>query len=279
MAVNPSWGLMQPVDIGGTFQAAFQQGKQQRAQSETQNALAALAQDPNADINALAKYNPQLVMQVNQQRAAQQQKAQQAQVMGDALTGNPQAQRQVAYFDTDLYLKLQGQEREQAKEGLKAVSRLAAWADTPEKFDAAVRKLGPDGAEYIGRFADREVIMAQADNLRQFMEDQKPDIGVIPGGAAVYGKNAAGASIASDYGTPINGPQASPQAPPQQGGGQSATYATPDQVATLKASMGEQGAMEYLQSRGIAAPEDIKSVNGQEYFLVNGQWFDNPEGR
>lgn len=274
MPVNANFGILRPVDVGGRFQQSFQQGKQQRAQSETQNALSALAQDPNADINALAKYNPQLVMQVNQQRAQAAQKARQAQTTGDALTGNPQARGQVAYFDPELYLKLQGSDKEQAKESLAGISQVLQWADTPEKFDAVVRQMStadPSFQEYLGRFGERESILAQAGDLVKAMT---PEIGYVPADSLAYGKNAAGSTVLGATAQP-QGAQPAPQAPPQQGGGQGATYATPEQVATLKASMGDQAAMEYLQSRGIDAVEAITEIDGKQYFQVNGQWFEN----
>lgn len=68
---------------------------------------------------------------------------------------------------------------------------------------------------------------------------------------------------------------------PQSGdtGGRKASYATPEQVATLKESMGEQAAMQYLQSRGIDAVEAIRDVDGRQYFQINGQWFENTEAQ
>lgn len=271
MPVDANFGILQPVDIGGRFNQSFQLGKQQRAESETDAALASLAQDPNADISGLAKYNPRFVMQVNAQRQQQQQAAQQAQTTGDALTGNPQARGQVAYFDPELYLKLEGRDREQAKQGVEAVAQAALWADTPQKWDAIVAQI-PGAEEYRGRFGEREAIIAQAGEMKSLLDSQKPGIGYVPDGASAYATNTAGETVLQA----LNGQQGQPQ--PQQGpqgGGKPATYASPEQVATLKASMGEQAAMQYLQERGIDAVEAIKNVGGKEYFQINGQWFEN----
>ncbi|ASK88458.1 hypothetical protein [Sphingorhabdus sp. SMR4y] len=212
MPVNANFGIMQPVDVGGSFMQAFQYGKQQRAQSETQNALTALAQDPQADVNALAKYNPQLLMQINQQRAQQQQ----AKTVGDALTGNADARGQVAYFDPDLYMQLQGEERKQAKDAVSSVAQAALWADTPQKWDAIVGQMtqsDPAYQQYIGRFAEREAIIAQAGEIKALLEQNEPSIGYVPADAQAYAKNAAGETVLQA----LNGQQPQPAAPPPPG--------------------------------------------------------------
>lgn len=281
MAVNPSWGLLQPVDIGGGFQQSFQQGRQQRAQAETQNALARLAQDPNADINDLAKYNPQLLMQVNQQR----QKAQQARTTGDALTGNPQARDQVAYFDPEMYLKLQGNERTQAKEGLTGISQVLQWADTPEKFDAVVRQMStadPSYQQYLGRFGEREAILAQAGDLVKAMT---PDIGFVPADSLAYGKNAAGSAVLGATGQPTSQTtQTVDKATGQRiiTGWKQAGYATRDQIEVIKASMGgnQQAVDQYIQNQGLAVVDAVQTgPDGREYYLINGKVYDNPRGQ
>lgn len=191
MPVNANFGILRPVDVGGSFTQAFQQGKQQRAESETDAMLATLARDPDADVSAFAKYAPQFVMQVNQQRQQKRAAAEQAQIMGDALTGSPQARNQVAYFDTDLYMKLQGREREQAKEGVEAVAQAALWADTPQKWDAIVSQI-PGAEEYRGRFAERESIIAQAGQMKALLDRNDPRyVGVPDGGTLVNTRDPA----------------------------------------------------------------------------------------
>lgn len=283
MPVNVNYGILQPVDIGGAFQNAFQKGQQDRARSETKNALAALAQDPNADISDVAKYNPELVMQVNQRRAQEQQQR----TIGDALTGNQAARNQVAYFDPNLYLKLQGEERKQAKEGLAAIAQVALYADTPEKWNDIVGRMGPEAAPYAGRFADREAIIAQAGQMQAYMEEQEPKIGYVPDGATAYSKNAAGESVLQA----LNGaqPQHQPQAQTVDketgkqmvNGWRQAGYATRDQIEVIKASMGgnQQAVDQYIQSQGLAVVDAVKQgPDGREYYLINGKVYDNPRG-
>lgn len=68
----------------------------------------------SGDMATIARYRPELIPQIQdrqQKQAAQQQEAEQRRLMGDALT-NPdpvirsEARRKVAYFNSDMYLKL-----------------------------------------------------------------------------------------------------------------------------------------------------------------------------
>lgn len=80
--MNALAGLMNPAAIGQGMQQSFQQGMEQRRQTETRNALAAYAQNPGAEGAAMiAQHDPMLGIQLGQyeqQRAAQQ--AQQAEM-------------------------------------------------------------------------------------------------------------------------------------------------------------------------------------------------------
>jgi hypothetical protein len=68
--MNALAGLMNPGAIGQQVQGAFEQGQQKRLQQDSRNALSAYAVDPNSDENFanLAKYNPELAIQVRGQR-------------------------------------------------------------------------------------------------------------------------------------------------------------------------------------------------------------------
>lgn len=56
-----NWGLLQPVDVGGSFQKGFENGRARRADDLTGQAINALLRDPNAgaeQISALARLSP-----------------------------------------------------------------------------------------------------------------------------------------------------------------------------------------------------------------------------
>jgi len=269
VAVNVDFGILRPVDVGGQFTNAFRQGAEDRAQSETKSALSALAADPNADVTNLIKYNPQAYQAIQ----AQRQKAQQQRTVGDALTGNAQARKEVAYFDAPMFLEMEGNAREQAKEGLKAIGQLVEWADTPEKFDAAVRQLGPEGAQYLGRFSEREAILAQTGELMNSMERAEPSIGYVPNDATAFAKNASGENVLRA----LNGQQ-----PQGQQGQPQGTYATREQIDTIKRSMGgnQNQVDQYIQNQGLSVVDEVQTgPDGKQYFLINGAVYDNPRGQ
>lgn len=79
MSIN--WGLGVAPDVGGTFMNALNQGQQQRKQEQAQNALTAYATNPNDEtLNAVAQYDPQMVIQerarMQQSQASQAEAAQ-----------------------------------------------------------------------------------------------------------------------------------------------------------------------------------------------------------
>ena len=67
--MNP-YANLQFTNPGNAFMQAFQGGQQQRREGETQNALSKYAQDPNNPeaMQGLAKWNPQMALQLQQQK-------------------------------------------------------------------------------------------------------------------------------------------------------------------------------------------------------------------
>lgn len=82
--MNALAGLMNPAAIGQQVTNAFEQGQQKRRETDSRNALAAYATNPNEEtLNANAQYNPQMVIQERErmaQREAQQQQAKREQM-------------------------------------------------------------------------------------------------------------------------------------------------------------------------------------------------------
>jgi hypothetical protein len=231
------------------------------------------------------------VIEVNKKRADEKKSAEEAMYIGNAATGNADALKKVAYFDPDMYLRLQGQDKERAKEALTGISQVLQWADTPDKFDAVVRQMSsadPSYQEYLGRFGEREAILAQAGDLVKAMT---PDINFIPADAQAYAGNAAGERVLQV----MNGQQGQPTAQPTQQtqavdkatgqqivtGWKQAGYATRDQIEIIKASMGgnQQAVDQFIQNNGLAVVDEAKQgPDGQTYYLINGKVYDNPRG-
>lgn len=143
-----NWGLLQTPDIGTNALAAFEQGRAQRKQEMAQNALAAYATNPNEQtLTGIAPYNPQFVIERKQAMQTEQRKA--------------------------------------MLEGAKIIGEAALYADTPEKWDAAVTHLSqyyPQLAQYKGQFSPelRNAAIAGAGEIKTKFEMEKP-VTVGPG--------------------------------------------------------------------------------------------------
>lgn len=158
MAVN--WGLgvrqQSPIDA---FRAAFEQGQERKRETEARNALSAYAQNPNEQgLNALAQFAPEFAIQERGRLAQQQQAGVE-------------------------------QQRAEVTRRLEMISRVAAVADTPEKWDAGVDYLAqfyPDLAEYKGKFTPqaREAAIAAAGNVDKYLERMQP-VNLGPGSRLV----------------------------------------------------------------------------------------------
>lgn len=133
MASNPFNALMDPMQFGMGLQNAFQMGMQNRQQAETQRALGAYAQNQSPETAAaVSRHNPMLGMQLQDreaqrqaQMAAQEQKAFEAKLLGDALLGDPAARQQIAYVNAEWYTKLADREKAAVDQTMNAVAQQA----------------------------------------------------------------------------------------------------------------------------------------------------------
>ena len=256
MQVN--WGLLQPVDVGGMFDRGVQQGRQQRIERETDNALRAYAQnpdDPNA-VNALLRFNPQMGMQLQQQQADRQRQQQTRAQTAGALGGNMQDLFGLAQSDPEQFARI----RPQIEQINRTIGQIAQASTTPEQWDANVTRLaemyGEGFLRYRGRFDLREVAIAQAGEMQQFLESQAPRYQVVPEGGALV--NTRDPAALAQFGAP-------PPAPAAVGGPAAGVPAileradqskqiTEDEVATIARELGPNGqaAMRgFITERGI----------------------------
>lgn len=129
MASNPFAGLMDPAQIGASVQNAFlvgmQRGDQMRERQrehETDKAIAEYGKNRSPETAAnVTQFDPRFGIQlqgVEDQRQADLRKQQEAidhqQITAAALNGDQTARQKLAYFNSDLYLKLD----ENAKKGV-----------------------------------------------------------------------------------------------------------------------------------------------------------------
>jgi hypothetical protein len=140
-------GLMDPMQLQQSVSNAFTSGQQMRRQYETEAALGAYAQDMSAqNAAAVTRHDPRLGIQLmdrERQRQEAEQKAQQEeqerQIIGAALTGDPQARQQLAYFNSELYLKLDANQKKGVDDLYGAIAQQAfSILQRPEQEHAAL---------------------------------------------------------------------------------------------------------------------------------------------
>lgn len=267
--VNPNWGLLQPVDIGGQFQQGVEQGRQRRIETETDNALRAYAQnpdDPNA-VNSLLRYNPRLGMQLREHQQ-EQQRRQQGQVdTGAALGGDFQAFTRLAQRDPEQFARI----RPQIDAMNRTIGEVAMASTTPEQWDSNVRRLaeqyGPGMNRYIGRYDLRDVAIAQSGQMREWLASQEPRVQSIAPGGAVIAMDRNGGNAGYVVAPPgmDNAPAYTPMAQRQPTAPQVAPLTETEAGPILQAAMQSKVMSQADADRMIAA----LGPNGQQQFQ---QW-------
>lgn len=171
-----NWNALQSFDIGGAFNQGMQAGQQRRREQETDNALRALIANPNDTnvVNDLAKYDPGMAYKIQGQQQQQMRAQQEAQARQGAVRGDPQALEALAGFNIDDYIKLDDRSKKEYAAGVDTIGQLALMADTPEEWDDTVTKLGPEFAQYRGRFDLRESVIAKANLAKEFIAQNEP---------------------------------------------------------------------------------------------------------
>ena len=126
-----NWNLGLAQDVGGNAFASFQKGQEQRRVDEGRNALTGYVTNPNDDtLKALAPHQPEFVLAQKQKQQQQAQEQEERQIIGDALT-NPdpaikaQARQRLAYTNSELYMKLDENQRKAVGEQMKSIGQLA----------------------------------------------------------------------------------------------------------------------------------------------------------
>jgi hypothetical protein len=181
--MNALAGLMNPGAIGQQVQGAFEQGQQKRLQQDSRNALSAYAVDPNSDENFanLAKYQPELAIQVRGQRDKAAQERQLVELRQRALQGDPQAAQQLATIDTQAYNRMDDQQRAEVDktddalaEAMFAIVQLPE-DQRPQAWDYYAEQLGrPD---YKGQYSPQmmNILTARQGIQERFQKFQQPE--------------------------------------------------------------------------------------------------------
>lgn len=281
---NINWGLLQGTDIGGAFNQGMQQGQQRRQEQATDDALRALIANPNDPnvVNALAKYDPRMALQVQGQQQGRQQAGMVSQLRQRAAQGDPDATAQLAGVDWDSYRQLSADQREQAKQGWATIGEAARYADTPEKWDAVVDQMAaqdPSLSKYRGQFGSRLGFIALAGKMQEHLTSQQPSYQVVPEGGMLVNTRDPAALAQVGAGQPAQAPQGAPAATEDEAAaiiaqGQRDKIISPEDFARVEAALGPQGqgaAREWLRKQGI----DIgKVIGGKRYVQRGGEWYE-----
>lgn len=285
--MNALNSLMNPAQVGQQFTQAFQQGQQQRRETETRNALSAFAMNPADEnaFNALAQNAPEYAIQVRQQRDKAQQQQQAQQLQQAAAQGDQGALAQLAGIDLDAWAKLDTRSKAAVKErtdfmgqAALAVSQLPPQQQA-QAWDSYVQQgvqMGFDDlAQYQGRYSPDAVqaLLANSGLVKQFLDTQRIDYKVIPQGGYLQGFDAMGRPLAEGGGQMQQA--GAPQPGMVQDGyrfrggnpadqnswepvGQNMSAGSPDRAISLdgyrrlEASMGRDQAAAYVRSQQIA---------------------------
>lgn len=269
--LNINWGIGQPVDISGAFQAGVDAGRQRRIETGTNNALAAFARNPADEmaVNELARWNPQMAIRMRgqQQEAARRQAGQQDSAA--ALGGDMSAFARLAQTDPEQFSRI----RPQIESMNRTIGEMARASNDPQTWDANVDRLsqitGQDLSRFRGRFDLREAVIAQAGQMQQFIEQGQPRFQSVAPGGAVIGINRDGTGAGYVVAPPgmENAPAFQPQGQPTAPANPAADVSAPilEQASasrvisardaqTVRASLGPNGQArfdDWLRTNGI----------------------------
>lgn len=192
--------------------ALFQSGQALAKQQQAEKALGTLAVDPNDNsaFARLAQYDPEKAYQISGQRQAAQQQARVSQVVQQAVTGDPAANNALAGLDPSLWAKIQPAQRANIERQNAVIGQLALAADTPEKWAVAIQQARAQGIDVAGHedFSQRNVVLAQAGQLDDWIKSQEPHYIPVGEGGVVNVRDpqalsaVASGNVPSSAGTP-----------------------------------------------------------------------------
>lgn len=228
-----NWGLAQPVDVGGAFQQGWERGKQQRRETDTRNALASYAKNPNMDTaNALIPYDPKLGMELKQQQVEAEKAARVRDLRMRAAQGDHSALTELAGDDPQMWSKIGDQQLEMAKRAtafmgqavlqianIPEAQRATAWEQYVRQAEAS----GMDIPQQYERYSPQalDAAAAEAGAMEKLIKQRDPSWHFSPNGGLVDFNNPQSIQKYSDWmakGAPGGvAPQAGTIPPPPEG--------------------------------------------------------------
>jgi hypothetical protein len=212
-----NWGILgNAPDAGQAFTVGLEQGRQHRREMQTQNALAAYAQnpdDPNAAHSLLA-VDPRLGMTLMQDQRERQQHNELQQIRQRAASGDHEAVSELFARDPESWGKLDAQTREHVKQAtsfmgnavleisrLPEAARPQAWAHYVQQAEAGGLDIPTHYEQYSPEAMNAAA--AEAGTMEKVIKQFEPDyVAVVPGGRLVN-KNPMTPGFSSDAATAI----------------------------------------------------------------------------
>ena len=194
-------------NILAAVQAGDQAGQQKR-QYDQQNALAAMMKEQGPGImagnqqslNALAQFDPQAALGIQDSRLGMDQTRQQMQFSAeDQAMARTQAKQQAETHLAQMSAADADQERQKVEHAL----AMATQAQSPEQWDQIMQQTGQ--ADLVGQFGAKDIIIAGALGLKDALDAAKPAIAdPLKGAPSGYMFNdpanpAAGVSMLPGY--------------------------------------------------------------------------------
>jgi hypothetical protein len=216
-----NWGILgNAPDAGQAFTVGLQQGQHQRREMQTQNALAAYAQnpdDPNA-VHSLLAVDPRLGMQLMQDQRERQQHNELLQIRQRAASGDHEAVTELFARDPESWGRLDTRTREQVKQATSfmgnavlAISRIPpeqrpqAWAHYVQQAEAS----GLDIPTHYEQYSPdaMNAAAAEAGTMEKVIKQFEPDYRAIVPGGELRNVNPLANGAGMGQALPQGGPQ------------------------------------------------------------------------
>lgn len=249
----PDYGILDP----NAFQRGYDFQRQNSERQRTQNALSALGSNPNDPdaLNTLMRYQPQFAMKIQDDQRAQMAEQQKRELITRAASGDQDALQQLPGIDLEAFKVLRQPGLDKVKQITELSGQIALGAQNAAQWDELFSRAAqshPELAEFVGKFNERQNVIAEAGQMKAFLDGQKIDWKAVPAGATFIPTSG------------LTGERLDVQQ--TQGGGDQAVDLTPEQAAPII-----QGAQQSGTISKVDAQRVIKSLgpNGAQAFQ---QW-------
>lgn len=249
----PDYGILDP----NAFQRGYDFQRQNSERQRTQNALSALGSNPNDPdaLNTLMRYQPQFAMKIQDDQRAQMAEQQKRELITRAASGDQGAMLQLPGIDLEAWKALDKPRQDKVKQVTELSGQIALGAQNAAQWDELFSRAAqshPELAQFVGKFNERQSVIAEAGQMKAFLDGQKIDWKAVPAGATFIPTSG------------VTGERLDVQQ--TQGGGDQAVDLTPEQAAPIIQKAQQTGTITRAEAQAISK---ALAPNGQQAFQ---QW-------